>query len=75
MFVYRVTHRHYYGNYQPHECRDHTVGYYSNIEKARVTVKDFLGEEATCNNDFGFDIWVSPHLPHTEYLIDVIEVW
>lgn len=73
MLIYRVTHRYY--NTRPHDCSDHTVGYYSTIEKARAVVKDFLGEEATCDNDFGFDCWVAPHLPNTEYLIDAVKVW
>jgi hypothetical protein len=73
MLIYCVTHRHY--AVRPHQCADHIVGYYSTIEKARAVVKDFLGEEATCDNDFGFDCWVTPHLPNTEYLIDVIKVW
>lgn len=73
MLIYRVTHRHY--SARPHDYTDYVVGYYSNIEKARATVKDFLGEDATCDNDFGFDNWVTPHLPNTEYFIDVVKVW
>ena len=73
MSIYRVIHRHYYA--RPHKCADHIVGYYSTIEKARATVKAFLGEDATCDNAFGFDSWVTPHLPNTEYFIDVIQVW
>jgi hypothetical protein len=76
MTIAKVTHRRYNTrDKKPWDCSDNTVGYYTDIEKARATVKDFLGEEATCDNDFGFDIWVSPHLPQTEYLIDLIEVW
>jgi hypothetical protein len=73
--IYRVTHRYYYGTHRPHECSDNTVNYFDSIEKARQCVKDFLGEEATVDNDFGFDIWVSKHLPHTEYIIDCIRVY
>jgi hypothetical protein len=72
--IARLTHRHYYGK-RPDECSDNVVGYYSDIEKARTTAKDFLGEDAKVDNDFGFDIWTSPHLPHTEYIIDMIQVW
>ena len=75
MLVYRVTHRHYYGSCRPHECSDHIVNYFTTIEKARDCVKDFLGCDAKCDNDFGFDIWTSNHLPHTEYLIDTIKVY
>lgn len=73
MFIYRVIHRYY--SVRPREYADHAVGYYSDIEKARAAVKSHLGEGATCDNDYGFDSWVSPHLPNTEYLIDAIEVW
>lgn len=73
MYIYRITHRYY--NIRPHDYADHTVGYYSTIEKARATIKNFLGEEATCDNDFGFDVWVSPYYKNTEYFIDVIKVW
>lgn len=74
--IARVTHR-YYGDRtkKPHDCKNNTVGYYSDIEKARTVVKDFLGEKATVDNDFGFDIWVAPNLPQTEYLIDLITVY
>lgn len=72
--IARLTHRHY-SDKSSHKYQDGVVGYYSDIEKARTTAKDFLGEEATCDNDFGFDIWVSPHLPQTEYIIDIIQVW
>lgn len=75
MTIARLTHRHYYGNRRPWECKDNVVGYYTDIEKARATAKNFLGEEATCDNDFGFDIWVTPHLPYTEYIIDLITVY
>lgn len=71
--IYRVTHRHYFGS-RPDQCSDNTVGYYSTLEKAQATVKDFLGE-AACNDDFGFEIWTSAHLPHTEYIIDCITVY
>lgn len=74
MTIARVTHRHNYGS-KPNECSGHIVGYYTTIEKARDVVKDFLGNEATCNNDFGFDIWVTAHLPNTEYIIDLIAVY
>lgn len=74
MFIARLTHRHYYGK-RPNECKDNVVGYYSTIEKARASAKDFLGEDATVNNDFGFDIWVTKGQPNTEYIIDLIEVW
>lgn len=73
MFIYRVTHRYY--NARPHDCKDHTVGYYSTIEKARATIKDLLGDDAVCDQDFGFDIWSSTHNPNTEYFVDVIQVW
>ena len=72
--IARLTHRYYYGK-RPHECKNNVVGYYSDIEKARATARDFLGEGAKVNNDFGFDVWTSPRLPHTEYIIDLIEVW
>ena len=74
--IARVTHR-YYGDCtkKPYDCKDNTVGYYSDIEKARAVVKDFLGENATVDNDFGFDIWVAPNLQQTEYLIDLITVY
>ena len=75
MFVFRVTHRYYFGERRPHECKDHTVNYFSTIEKARTCVKDLLGEDAKCDNDFGFDIWVSDFHPNTEYLIDMIRVY
>lgn len=75
MLIYKVTHRHYYGSCRPHECSDHTVNYFDSIEKARACVKDFLGSDAKCDDDFGFDIWTSNHLPHTEYLIDAIKVY
>ena len=72
--IARLTHRHCYGK-RPEQCSDHVVGYYSDIEKARAAVKDFFGEDATLDNDFGFDVWVSEHLPNTEYIIDLIQVW
>jgi hypothetical protein len=72
--IARLTHRYYYGK-RPHECKDNVVGYYSDIEKARTTAKDLLGEDAKVDNGFGFDIWVSSYLPHTEYIIDIIQVW
>ena len=72
--IARLTHRRYYGK-RPNECHDGIVGYYSDIEKARATAKDFLGADAKVNNGFGFDIWVSPNLPNTEYIIDLIQVW
>jgi hypothetical protein len=72
--IARLTHR-YYSDKSSHEYQDGVVGYYSDIEKARATAKDFLGEDAKVDNDFGFDIWVSPHLPQTEYIIDLIQVW
>lgn len=75
MFVYKVTHRHYYGARRPHECADHTVNYFDSIEKARTCVKDFLGSDAKCDDEFGFDVWTSDHLPLTEYLIDKIQVY
>lgn len=76
MTIARVTHRYYKDSTKkPHECHDGVVGYYTDIEKARATVKDFLGENATVDNDFGFDIWVSPYLPQTEYIIDLINVY
>lgn len=74
--IARVIHRHYGDRTKkPYDCKDNTVGYYSDIEKARAVVKDFLGENATVDNDFGFDIWVTPNLPQTEYLIDLITVY
>lgn len=73
MFVYRVTHRYYFVHSDTHE--DHTVNYFSTIEKARTCVKDLLGEGAKCDNDFGFDIWVSDFRPNTEYFIDMIRVF
>ena len=76
MTIARVTHRHYNTkDKKPWDCADHTVNYYTDIEKARAAVKDFLGAEATVDNDFGFDIWVSPNLPQTEYIIDLINVY
>lgn len=72
--IARLTHRYYHGK-RPHECADNVIGYYSDIEKARAAAKDHLGEEAKVDNTFGFDIWVSPHLPHTELIIDLLEVW
>jgi hypothetical protein len=76
MTIARLTHRYYKNRTKkPHECQDHVVGYYTTIEKARATAKDFLGENATVDNDFGFDIWVSPNLPLTEYIIDLIAVY
>jgi hypothetical protein len=75
MFIYRVTHRYYYGTRRPHECSDNIVAHFSSIEKARGCVKDFLGADAKCDDDFGFDIWTSPRLSHTEYLIDAIQVY
>ena len=74
MFIAKLTHRYYYGK-RPNECKDGIVGYYSNIEKARITVKDFLGEDAIVNNDFGFEIWTSKGQPNTEYIIDLVKVW
>ena len=74
MTIYRVTHRYKNGS-KPWQVSDHTVGYYSTIEKARDTVKNFLGENATLDNDFGFDSLASPNHSHTEYLIDLIKVW
>ena len=74
MIIYKLTHRYKYGK-RPNECKDHTVGYYTTIEKARAVVKDFLGEDATVDNDFGFDSWTSPRNPNTEYLIDLVKVW
>lgn len=74
--IARLTHRRYNDkSKKPWDCSDHVVNYYSDIEKARTAAKDFLGEEATCEDDFGFDIWTSPHLPQTEYIIDLIKVW
>lgn len=74
MIIYKVTHRYKSGaNHQ--QASDNIVGYYSTIEKARATVKHFLGEGATVDNDFGFDSWTSPNLPNTEYFIDLIKVW
>ena len=75
MTIARLTHRRYNDRSKPWDYKDNTVGYYTDIEKARATAKDFLGEEATCDNDWGFDIWVSPNLPNTEYIIDLINVW
>ena len=76
MTIARVIHRRYKdAAKKPHEYYDGVVGYYTDIEKARATVKDFLGENATVDNDFGFDIWVSPYLPQTEYIIDLINVY
>ena len=76
MTIARLTHRHYNDkNKKPLDYKTHTVGYYTDIEKARAAIKDFLGEEAECDNDWGFDIWVSPNLPNTEYIIDLINVW
>ena len=76
MTIARLTHRYYEDcTKKPHKCKDNVVGYYTTIEKARATAKDFLGEKATVNNDFGFDIWVSPNLPLTEYIIDLIAVY
>ena len=72
--IARLTHRYYNGK-RPNECSDNVVGYYSDIEKARATAKDFLGKDAKVDNDFGFDIWVSKNLPNTEYIIDLIQVW
>jgi hypothetical protein len=74
MFIYRVTHRHYYGSRRPHECADHTVGYYSTLEKARACVQDLL-DEGVCDDSFGFEVWTSKYLPETEYLIDKIQVY
>ena len=76
MTIAKVTRRHY--NTEDKEAwdySDHTVGYYTDIEKARTTVKDFLGASATVDNDWGFDIWVSPNFPKTEYIIDLINVY
>lgn len=73
MPIYCVTHRYY--NARPHDCSSNIVGYYSTIEKARTAVQELLGDEATCDRTFGFDIWVSPYLPNTEYRIDIIQVW
>lgn len=73
MYIYRITHRYY--NIRPHDCKDGTIGYYSTIEKARAAVKELLGDCATCDDSFGFDVWVSPYSKNTEYLIDKIEVW
>ena len=73
--IARLTHRRYGDRSKPWDCKDSTVGYYTDIEKARAAAKDFLGEEAKCDNDWGFDIWVSPNLPNTEYIIDLINVW
>ena len=76
MTIARVTHRRYNTtDKKPWDCKDSTVGYYTDIEKARATVKDFLGANATADNDWGFDIWVSPNLPQTEYIIDLINVY
>ena len=72
--IARLTHRYYYGK-RPNECKDNVVGYYSDIEKARATAKDFLGGDAKVHNGFGFDIWASPNQPNTEYIIDLIQVW
>ena len=73
MTIYCVHHRHIYGD-RPDQVKDHVVGYYSTIEKARDTVRDFLGD-AACDDDWGFEVWTSPHLPHTEYHITAIQVW
>ena len=76
MTIARVTHRRYNTpDKKPWDCKDNTVGYYTDTEKARATVKDFLGKEAIVDNDWGFDIWVSPNLPQTEYIIDLINVY
>ena len=76
MTIARVIHRRYKdATKKPREYYDGVVGYYTNIEKARATVKDFLGENAIVDSDFGFDIWVSPNLPQTEYIIDLINVY
>jgi hypothetical protein len=75
MLIYRITHRHYYGSRLPHECSDHTIGYYNTLEKAHKCVQDFLKEGAECNDDFGFEIWTSKFLPNTEYLVEKILVY
>ena len=76
MTIARVTYRHYNDrSKKPHEYYEGILGYYTTIEKARITVQDFLGKNATVDNDFGFDTWVSPDLPNTEYFIDLINVW
>ena len=72
MLVYCVTHRYYVT--RPYDCKDHILGYYSTIEKARATVKDLLGDDAVCDQNFGFDVWSSAHNPNVEYLIDTIRV-
>lgn len=73
MFVYQVTRRYYFVHSDAHE--DQIVNYFSTIEKARLCVQDLLGEGAKCDNDFGFDVWVSERRPNFEYFIDVIRVY
>ena len=75
MIIYRVIHRYYYGERRAHECKDYTVNYFSTVEKARTCVTDLLGENAKCNDDFGFEVWTSDFHPNTEYIIDAIRVY
>ena len=75
MYIYRVTHRYYYGERRPHECKDYTLNYFTTAEKARTCVKDCLGKDAKCEDDFGFEIWTSDFHPDTEYIIDMIRVY
>lgn len=72
--IAKLTRRYYYGD-QPHEFHEYVENYYSDIEKARAAVKDILGEEATLDNEFGFDSWASIHHPKVVYFIDLIRVW
>lgn len=71
--IYVVHHRHIYGK-RPDQVSDHVVGYYSTLEKAHDTIRDFLGD-AACDDSWGFEVWTSPHLPHTEYHVSRIEVY
>lgn len=73
MTIYCVHHRYKYGK-RPDEVRDNVVGYYSTLEKAHATIRDLLGE-AACDDDWGFEVWTSPHLPNTEYHVTLIKVY
>ena len=75
MIIYHVIHRYYFGERRAHECKDHTLNYFSTLEKARTCVKDCLGETAKCEDDFGFEIWTSDIHDNTEYIIEMIRVY
>lgn len=74
MTIFRITRRYLKGD-KPWEVSDHTEEYTATLKLAHEYVKAILGDEATCDDNFGFmESWTTPHLPRIEYLIDSIRV-